>query len=78
MNLMDKGSKFETKKIEIFVEKPGISSFVFKFAHKFSFIYGIFSAIIAVGLGISAGFIFKKKLRNEQRTYLFSDFRWDT
>ena len=60
MNLMDKGSKFETKKIEIFVEKPGISSFIFKFAHKFSFIYGIFSAIIAIGLGISAGLIFKR------------------
>jgi uncharacterized protein (TIGR02186 family) len=60
MNLMDQGSKFETKKIQIFVEKPGISSFIFEFAHKFSFLYGIFSAIIAIGLGITAGFIFKK------------------
>ena len=60
MNLMDKGNKFETKKLEIIVEKPGISSFVFKFAHKFSFMYGIFSAIIAIGLGITAGLIFKK------------------
>ncbi len=60
MNLMDKGNKFETKKLEIIIEKPGISSFVFKFAHKFSFMYGIFSAIIAIGLGITAGFIFKK------------------
>ena len=60
MNLMDKGSKFETKKIEIFVEKPGISSFIFEFAHRFSFLYGVFSAIIAIGLGITAGFIFKK------------------
>ena len=60
MNLMDQGSKFETKKIQVFVEKPGISSFVFEFAHKFSFLYGIFSAIIAIALGITAGFIFKK------------------
>ena len=60
MNLMDKGSKFETKKIQIFVEKPGISSFIFEFAHRFSFLYGVFSAIIAIGLGITAGFIFKK------------------
>ena len=60
MNLMDKGSKFETNKIEINIEKPGISSFIFKFAHKFSFIYGVFSAIIAIGLGISAGLIFKR------------------
>ena len=60
MNLMDKGSKFETKKIQIFVEKPGVSSFIFEFAHRFSFLYGVFSAIIAIGLGITAGFIFKK------------------
>ena len=60
MNLMDQGSKFETKKIEVFIEKPGVSSFVFEFAHKFSFLYGVFSAIIAIGLGITAGFIFKK------------------
>mgnify|MGYP001319874356 CR=1 FL=1 len=60
MNLMDQGSKFETKKIQVFIEKPGISSFVFEFAHKFSFLYGIFSAIIAIALGITAGFIFKK------------------
>ena len=60
MNLMDKGSKFETKKIQIFVEKPGVSSFIFEFAHRFSFLYGVFSAIIAIALGIIAGFIFKK------------------
>ena len=60
MNLIGQGDKFETKKVEIFVQKPGLSSFVFKFAHKFSFIYGIFSAIIAIGLGIIAGIIFKK------------------
>ena len=60
MNLMDQGSKFETKKIQVLVEKPGISSFIFEFAHKFSFLYGVFSAIIAIGLGITAGLIFKK------------------
>ncbi len=60
MNLMDKGSKFETKKIQVFIEKPGLSSFIFEFAHKFSFLYGVFSAIIAIALGITAGLIFKK------------------
>ena len=60
MNLMDQGSKFETKKIEVIVEKPGISSLIFEFAHKFSFLYGVFSAIIAIGLGLTAGFVFKK------------------
>ena len=60
MNLMDQGSKFETKKIEVVVEKPGISSLIFEFAHKFSFLYGVFSAIIAIGLGLTAGFVFKK------------------
>ena len=62
MNLMDQGSKFETKKIQIFVEKPGISSFIFEFAHKFSFIYGLFSAMIAIALGLSAGLIFRRIL----------------
>ena len=41
-------------------DEYGISSFVFEFAHKFSFLYGVFSAIIAIALGITAGFIFKK------------------
>ena len=71
MNLMDKGNKFETKKLEIIVEKPGISSFVFKFAHKFSFMYGIFSAIIAIGLGITAGLIFKEKVKNMNKELTF-------
>ena len=57
---MKGGSKIETEKIEIIVEKPGISSLVFKFAHKYSFLYGIFSAIIAIGLGMMAGAVFKK------------------
>ncbi len=60
LSLMESGSKIETEKMKIFVEKPGISSFVFKFAHKFSFLYGIFSAIIAIGLGLAAGIIFRK------------------
>jgi hypothetical protein len=42
------------------VEKLGLSSFVFKIAHKYSFIYGILSAIIAIGLGFFAGIVFKK------------------
>ena len=62
LNIMDSINNFESKKIEIKVSKPGVSSFIFKFAHKFSFIYGLFSAIIAIGLGLSAGFIFRKYL----------------
>ena len=42
--------------------KLGLSSFIFKFAHNFSFIYGLFSAIIAISLGLSAGLIFRKYL----------------
>ena len=60
LSLMKGGSKIETEKIEIIVEKPGISSLVFKLAHKYSFLYGIFSAIIAIGLGMMAGAVFKK------------------
>ena len=36
MSLMDEGDKFETRKVKLEVKKPGISSFIFSFAHKFS------------------------------------------
>ncbi len=62
LNIIDSINNFESKKIKVEVYKPGMSSFIFKFAHKFSFIYGLFSAIIAIGLGLCAGFIFKKYL----------------
>ncbi len=62
LNIMDSINNFESKKVKINVYKPGLSSFIFKFAHKFSFIYGLFSAIIAIGLGLSAGFIFRRFL----------------
>ena len=62
LNIIDSINNFESKKINIKVSKPGLSSFVFKFAHKFSFLYGLFSAIIAIGLGLSAGFVFRKYL----------------
>ena len=60
LSIMGKGNNFETSKLKINVSKPGISSFIFKFAHKYSFIYGIFSAIIAIGLGFLAGVFFRK------------------
>jgi len=60
LSIMGKGNNFETSKLKINVSKPGISSFIFKFAHKYSFIYGIFSAIIAIGLGFLAGVVFRK------------------
>tara|TARA_B100000900_G_scaffold387915_1_gene379556 strand:+ start:951 stop:1676 length:726 start_codon:yes stop_codon:yes gene_type:complete len=62
LSIIDSINNFESKKVEIDVYKPGLSSFVFKFAHKFSFMYGLFSAIIAIGLGLSAGLIFRKYL----------------
>lgn len=60
LNIIDSINNFESKKIKINVMKSGISSFVFNFAHKFSFIYGLISAIIAIGLGLTAGFIFRR------------------
>ena len=62
LNIIDSINNFESKKVEIKIYKPGLSSFIFKFAHKFSFIYGLFSAIIAIGLGLSAGLIFRRFL----------------
>ncbi len=62
LSIIDSINNFESKRIKINVLKSGISSFVFKFAHKFSFIYGLFSAIIAIGLGLTAGFIFRRYL----------------
>ena len=62
LNIIDSINNFESRKINLKVVKPGLSSFVFKLAHKFSFIYGLFSVIIAIGLGLTAGFIFKKYL----------------
>ena len=62
LNRLDSINNFESKKVKIQVYKPGLSSFIFKFAHNFSFMYGLFSAIIAVSLGLSAGLIFRKYL----------------
>ena len=62
LNIIDSINNFESKKVKIKIYKPGLSSFIFKFAHKFSFIYGLFSAIIAIGLGLSAGLIFRRFL----------------
>jgi hypothetical protein len=53
-------NNFESPEQYLTVEKLGVSSFVYKMAHKYSFIYGIFSAIIAIGLGFFAGIIFRK------------------
>ena len=61
MSLMDSGDKFETRKVKLTVKKLGVSSFIFSFAHKFSFIYGVFSAIIAIALGVFASVVFRKR-----------------
>ena len=58
MNLMDKG-KFETKRLK-FLWKNLESVHLFLNLHTNSHLYMIFSAIIAIGLGISAGLIFKR------------------
>ena len=62
LNIIDSINNFESKKVKIQVYKLGLSSFIFKFAHNFSFMYGLFSAIIAISLGLSAGLIFRKYL----------------
>jgi len=43
-----------------YVKKLGFNSFIYYFAHNFSFLYGIVSVIVAVSLGVGAGFIFRK------------------
>ena len=70
MSLMDGGDKFETRKVKLVVKKPGISSFIFSFAHKFSFIYGIFSAIIAIGLGVFASVVLEKLVMDKELVFL--------
>lgn len=60
LSIMDSMNNFESPEQYLTVEKLGVSSFVYKMAHKYSFIYGIFSAIIAIGLGFFAGIIFRK------------------
>ena len=61
MSIVGKGNSYDTKEISVMVRKQGISSFVYQFAHKYSFIYGVFSAIIAIGFGLLAGVLFKKR-----------------
>ena len=60
MSIVNKANSYETAKEKIFVKKPGVSSFVYNFAHKYSFIYAIFSVMIAIGLGLIAGILFRK------------------
>ena len=60
LSIMDSMKNFESPEQYLTVEKLGLSSFVYKMAHKYSFIYGVFSAIIAIGLGFFAGIIFRK------------------
>ena len=60
LNIMDSINNFESKEIVINIIKPGVSSLLFKFAHKFSFMYGLFSAIVAIGFGLTAGLMFRR------------------
>ena len=44
----------------IFIKKPGLNSFIYKFAHQLSLLYGLFCAIIAISLGLIAGYFFRR------------------
>ena len=60
MSIVNKTNAYETNKQKIIIKKPGVSSFVYNLAHNFSFIYAIFSVIIAISLGLLAGVLFRK------------------
>ena len=60
METYEKEKVVSNKSKTFFVKKPGFNSFIYNFAHNFSFLYGIVSVIVAVSLGVGAGFIFRK------------------
>ncbi|MBC33892.1 MAG: hypothetical protein CMN01_04620 [Rickettsiales bacterium] len=60
MSIVNKTNAYETNKQKIIIKKPGVSSFVYKMAHNFSFIYAVFSVIIAISFGLLAGVLFRK------------------
>tara|TARA_X000000950_G_C13636992_1_gene545947 strand:+ start:52 stop:765 length:714 start_codon:yes stop_codon:yes gene_type:complete len=60
MEIIKDGKKISSKTKELSLKKPGFNSMVYKFAHGFSFLYGLISVIVAVILGVSAGIIFKR------------------
>ena len=60
MEKMKKNKVIEEKKIELVVKKKGLNSFVYRFAHNFSFFYGVFCALVAIIFGLSASFIYRK------------------
>ena len=60
LSIMNSMNNFESPEKFVIVEKLGLSSIIFKMAHKYSFIYGVFSAIIAIALGFFAGIVFRK------------------
>ena len=60
LSIMNSMNNFESPEKFVIVEKLGLSSIIFKMAHKYSFIYGVFSALIAIALGFFAGVVFRK------------------
>jgi len=60
MEIVKDGKNILKKKKNFFLKKPGFNSFIYKFAHNFSFLYGLISVIVAIALGVSAGIIFRK------------------
>ena len=62
VNIEKDGKIIKKKEKSIKVNKMGFNSFIFTLAHKFSFIYGIISVLIAISFGIIAGVIFRKIL----------------
>ncbi len=60
MEKLKKNKVIEEKKIEVFVKKKGLNSFIYKFAHNFSFLYGVSCAFVAILFGLGASFIYRK------------------
>lgn len=59
-NLSSTGELKKSVKKYFNIEKQGLNSLVYYFAHKFSFLYGMLSAILAILFGLGAGYVFRK------------------
>ncbi len=60
MEVFNAGKVVQKKKKNLTVLKPGFNSFVYSFAHNFSFLYGLLCAIVAIALGLTAGYVFRR------------------
>ena len=60
MEVFNAGKVVQKKKKYLTVVKPGFNSFIYSFAHNFSFLYGLLCAIVAIALGLTAGYVFRR------------------